>query len=51
MDLPTGHWQPEWMTPRDGSVLKLEPFTHPGGGWLTETPEFAEDIALRLKQQ
>ena len=51
MDLPAGHWQPEWVTPRDGAVQILEPFAHPGGGWLTETPEFAEDIALRLKLQ
>ena len=49
MDLPRGHWQAEWVTPRDGSVQKLEPFAHAGGGWLTETSEFTEDIALRLR--
>ena len=49
MDLPAGRWQAEWVTPRDRSAQKLEPFRHPGGGWLTETPEFTEDIALRLK--
>ena len=49
MDLPRGRWQAEWLSPRDGSVRKTEPFSHPGGGWLTETLEFSEDIALRLK--
>jgi hypothetical protein len=36
-----------------GSKLKSTAIVEarPGGGWLTETPEFAEDIALRLKQQ
>jgi hypothetical protein len=48
MDLPAGRWQVEWLTPRDGSIEKAEPFEHPGGGWLTETPEFTEDIALRM---
>ena len=49
MDLPKGRWQAEWLSPRDGSVRQAEPFTHTGGGWLTETPDFSEDIALRLK--
>jgi len=48
MDLPPGRWRAEWVTPRDGSIERREPFQHPGGGWLTETPEFTEDIALRL---
>jgi hypothetical protein len=49
IDLPKGRWQAEWLSPRDGSVRKAEPFGHPGGAWLTETPEFLEDVALRLK--
>lgn len=48
MDLPAGQWQAEWVTPRDGAVLKLTPFRHTESAWLTETPEFTEDIALRL---
>jgi hypothetical protein len=48
MDLPRGNWQAEWMTPRDGTAEKPPSFTHPGGGWLTETPMFTEDIVLRL---
>ncbi len=49
MDLPRGRWRAEWVTPRDGSLNRSEPFTHLGGSLLTETPEFTEDIALRLR--
>jgi hypothetical protein len=48
MDLPAGRWLAEWTLPADGSVIAGEPFTHPGGDWRSETPDFKEDIALRL---
>jgi hypothetical protein len=48
MDLPAGRWQAEWLHPGDGSIFRPEPFTHAGGSWLTSTPDFIEDIALKL---
>ena len=48
LDLPAGRWEALWLNPRDGSTQRAGPFIHLGGSWRGETPEFSEDIALRL---
>ena len=48
-DLPKARYQPEWINPRTGSVIKGSIIEHKGGSIRIDTPVFQEDIALRLK--
>ncbi len=50
IDLPEGGWQAEWIDTRTGAVAKRAAVKG-GGERPLESPEFATDIALRLKKK
>lgn len=49
LDLPKGDYNAEWVDTKTGKVAKAEKLTHPGGPVTVASPEYAEDIALRVK--
>jgi len=51
LDLPAGDFRAEWIDPRSGRRLRRESFRHAGGERTVAVPEFAEDIALQLRQR
>jgi len=51
LDLPTGTYRADWVSPSTGVVLGTETFTHPGGRRSVSTPKHAVDIALRIEHQ
>jgi hypothetical protein len=48
---PAGAFRAEWINTLTGSVDKEESFTHGGGTRRLESPDFARDIALRVKTE
>jgi hypothetical protein len=50
VDLPAGHYRAEWIDTRNGAVAKAEDFEHGGGTRALASPEYAEDIALRVRR-
>jgi hypothetical protein len=50
LDLPSGTYRVDWVTPSTGAVLSTETFTHPGGQRSVSTPRHAVDIALGIKR-
>ncbi len=48
LELPEGAYRAEWIDPLDGAVGKTEEFTHRGGPRRLESPDFVQDIALRI---
>jgi hypothetical protein len=50
LDLPGGTYKAEWVDPTLGSVVSTVTFTHQGGSQNLTTPEYAVDIALRIKR-
>lgn len=51
LDLPKGTYTAEWVDTKTGKVAKSETLTHAGGRAVVMSPEYAEDIALRIKVQ
>jgi hypothetical protein len=49
LDLPAGTYAAEWVNTKTGRVEQRERFTHAGGQKMIASPEYAEDIALRVK--
>lgn len=47
--LPSASFDAEWINPHTGGIEKKEKFHHAGGSRTIESPEFSEDIALRIK--
>jgi len=47
-DLPAGTYRAEWVDPRTGSVMAAETLEHAGGKRTLTSPEYSEDLALRL---
>jgi hypothetical protein len=47
-DLPAGTYRAEWVDPRTGSVTAAETLEHAGGKKTLTSPEYSEDLALRL---
>jgi hypothetical protein len=47
-DLPAGSFRAEWLSPRTGKVERGETFRHAGGERTLKSPDYTEDIALRL---
>ena len=47
--LPLGRYRAEWIAPETGSVLASEHFAHEGGARTLKTPQYASDIALKVK--
>lgn len=50
LDLPPGDYRAEWIDTRSGKVTKDEMFTHPEGARPLKSPEYREDIALRVRR-
>jgi hypothetical protein len=49
LDLPAGSYVGQWLDPRNGEVLKDVRLLSEGGKVEVESPEFAEDVTLRVK--
>ena len=48
IDLPQGNYQTEWTDTKTGLITGTETFEHSGGRRRLKSPEFANDIALRI---
>lgn len=48
LDLPSGSYRAEWVDTKTGRVAKEETFKHPGKARRLDSPQFDNDIALRL---
>ena len=51
LDLPAGAYQAEWLNPRSGNIDKKETLNHRGGSVLVASPDYEEDIALRIMRR
>jgi hypothetical protein len=49
LDLPAGSYRAEWIDTKTGKTSKREDFSHAGGPQTLVSPQYAEDIALRLR--
>ncbi|MFN7993390.1 MAG: cellulase family glycosylhydrolase [Bryobacteraceae bacterium] len=48
LDLPAGRYSVSWLDPRTGKIAKGERLNHKGGVAKLPTPEYREDLALKL---
>jgi hypothetical protein len=51
LDLPRGAYKAEWVNTKTGAAAKTEEFDHDGGGRALISPDYTEDVALRVKRQ
>jgi hypothetical protein len=49
LDLPAGSYSAEWIDPKSGKVAGQERFSHKGGTRTIVSPQYREDIALRVR--
>jgi hypothetical protein len=49
MELPAGRYGAEWVDTKTGVVAKQERFTHRGGTRAISSPEYTQDIVLRIR--
>ena len=50
LDLPAGTYLAEWVNTRSGHIDRSQRFDHAGGDHTLTSPEYADDVALRLKR-
>jgi hypothetical protein len=48
LDLPAGRYRAEWIDTKTGQGAHVETFTQQSGGKELRSPEFANDVALRV---
>jgi hypothetical protein len=48
VDLPGGTYSAQWLNTKTGKFAKKEAFEHSGGTRTLESPEYKDDIALRI---
>jgi hypothetical protein len=48
LDLPAGAYRAEWINVIDGAIVRSEDITHSGGICQLASPEFDQEIALRI---
>jgi hypothetical protein len=48
LTLPAGRYSVQWIDPVSGKPAKNQALDHPGGEATLSSPEFAEDIALKI---
>jgi hypothetical protein len=48
LKLPSGKYAVEWISTKDGSRIKTEKIDHKGDQVLIKSPEYYEDIALKI---
>ena len=46
--LPAGSYKAEWIDPAAGTTSPLPPLAHKGGPLKLRSPEFAQDLALKI---
>ena len=51
LELPAGVFRAEWINTLSGSLEREESFPHEGGPRRLPSPDFAEDIALRVRAE
>ncbi|MGQ9589297.1 MAG: hypothetical protein ACUVYA_03265 [Planctomycetota bacterium] len=51
LDLPAGKYRVEWVDPLTGGVSAAPDLEHPGGPATLRSPEYPEDIALRIRRR
>jgi hypothetical protein len=51
IQLPAGKYRAEWVNTRSGAIDEAEDFDHSGGERTLVSPEFSEDVALRMKRK
>jgi hypothetical protein len=51
LDLPAGDYLAEWVNTKTGKVASSDRFGHGGGDKRLESPEYSDDIALRVRRQ
>ncbi len=49
LELPAGRYLAEWIDTKTGRTARREDFAHPGGPRTLVSPEYSEDIALRVR--
>jgi hypothetical protein len=50
VELPPGVYRAQWLNTKTGKVDKEESFEHTGGSHTLHSPEYADDIALRIRK-
>ena len=50
VELPAGAYRAEWVNTKTGKVDKKETFEHTGGNRTLHSPEYVDDIALRIRK-
>ena len=48
VNLPKGGYSARWISTHNGTVLKTEKLIHPGGEITLRSPEYKDDIALKI---
>jgi len=48
LELPVGGYRAEWIDTKTGQSLQSETFTHDTGSRTVVSPDYSDDIALRL---
>jgi len=48
VDLPPGRYRAEWIDVKSGKAIGSEEFAHKGGDRTLKSPDFANDVALRI---
>jgi len=51
LKLPSGEFEAEWVDTKTGAVKKSQKIDHTGGNCQLHSPEFTNDIALRIVRQ
>jgi hypothetical protein len=51
LELPAGGYRAQWLNPRTGAVDPSVDFDHPGGPCRLASPEFTEDVALKVTRR
>jgi hypothetical protein len=51
LELPAGPYRAEWVDTKTGAVAKAEDFDHGGGPKVLASPDYADDIALRVQRR
>lgn len=51
LNLPKGNYDSKWISTLDGRTLKTEKIMNPGGEILISSPDYSEDIALKITLQ
>jgi hypothetical protein len=49
LDVPAGEFKAAWLNTKTGKVEQSDSFKHSGGVKTLKSPEYGEDIALRLR--